>query len=155
MAVSVTAARDAVEQEMQARGVLPDLLYAHLREKPQRVSHFGPDAKEVHAETPDSGAAWLGWRVEDSPAKWMHRLDAIAIECLAEDRQAARWIRLGPRYFGRAVQGQRVLYCDEEPANEIVRRFRDAVRSGDIKTKVSVSLCIHDETRVFQFNLES
>lgn len=151
VAVSVTAEPDAVEREMLARGVLPDLLFAGLRDEPRKVCHFGPGEQEVHADTPDASVAWINWQVERAPAQWMQRLDAIAIECLAQDRRASRWIRLGPRYFGRAAQAQRAFYCDALPANEIVRRFREAVGSGAIGTEVSMSLRIRDETKVFQF----
>ena len=123
VAVSVTAEPDAVEREMLERGVLPDLLFAGQREEPQEVCHFGPGEQEVLADTPDAGVAWINWQVERAPAQWMQRLDAIAIECLAEDRRASRWIRLGPRYFGRAAQAQRALYCDALAANEIRPAF--------------------------------
>lgn len=151
VAVSVTAEPDAVEREMLARGVLPDLLFAGLRGETRRVFHFGPGEREIRPDKPDASSAWITWQVEVAPAQTMQRLDAIAIECLGEDRQAARWIRVGPRYFGRGAQAQRALYCDVLPANEIVRRFGDAVGSGAIGTKVSMSLLIRDETKVFQF----
>jgi urocanate hydratase len=151
VAVSVTAEPDTVEREMLARGVLPDLLFAGGREERRKVCHFGPGEQEVLADMPDASIAWINWQVERAPGQWMQRLDAIAMECLAEDRQASRWIRLGPRYFGRAAQAQRALYCDALPANEILRRFGEAVGSGAIGTEVSMGLRIRDETRVFQF----
>jgi urocanate hydratase len=151
VAVSVTAEPDAVEREMLERGVLPDLLFAGQRDEPREVCHFGPGEQEVHADTPDVGVAWINWQVERAPAQWMQRLDAIAIECLAGDRWASRWIRLGPRYLGRAAQAQRALYCDAPAANEVVRRFREAVGGGAIGTEVSMSLRIRDEMKVFQF----
>ena len=151
VAVSVTGEPDAVEREMLARGVLPDLLFAGQREGPRQVCHFGPSEQEVHLDTPDTGVAMISWQVERAPAQWMARLDAIAIDCLREDRPASRWIRVGPRYFGRMAQGQRALYCDAFTSNEIVRRFGDAVESGGIGTKVSMSLRIGGEAKDFQF----
>ncbi len=151
VAVSVTGEPDAVEREMLERGVLPDLLFAGQREEPRRVLHFGPGEQEVHLDTPDASVAWISWQVEQAPAQWMQRLDAIAIECLAGDRPASRWIRLGPRYLGRTVHGERVLYCDPFAANEIVRRFGDAVRGGAIGAKVSMSLRLGDEGNDFDF----
>ncbi|MGA8087899.1 MAG: hypothetical protein WCA10_11360 [Terracidiphilus sp.] len=152
VAVSVTAAPFAVEREMLERGVLPDLLFADLRDEPRRVCHFGPGEQGVHPDTPDASAARINWQVEQAPARWMQRLDAIAIECLAEDKQASRWIRLAPRYFGRTEQGHRALYCDALAANEIVRCFGEAVRSGAIGTKVAMSLRIRGEAKEFQFD---
>lgn len=151
VAVSVAAEPVAVEREMLARGVLPDLIFVGLRDEPRKVCHFGPCEQEVHLDAPDASVAWMSWQVERAPAQWMQRLDAIAIECLAEDRRASRWIRLGPRYFGRAAQGQRAFYCDALPASEIIRRFGNAVESGGIGTKVSISLRVGDEANHFRF----
>ncbi len=149
VAVSVTALVDALESEMLARGVLPDLLFAGLLDEPQKVCRFGPGEQEVHADRPSAGIAWISWRVVRSPAQWMPRLDAIAIGCLGGDEQIARWLGIGPRYFGRAAQGIRALYCDAAGAREIVRRFEEAVRSGAIGTTVSVSLRIGEEAKDF------
>ena len=113
---------------------------------------FGPGEQEVRTETPDARVAWINWRVEQAPAQWMQRLDAIAMDCLAGDGSAARWIRLAPRYLGRVAQAQRAFYCDPDAGREIVRRFGDAVRSGAIGAKVSVSLRIGDEANDFQFD---
>jgi urocanate hydratase len=151
VAVSVTAETDAVEREMLERGVLPDLLFAGMRDGTRKICHFGPGEQEVHPDTPDAGAAWMNWQVEQAPAQWMQLLDAIAVECLAEDRGASRWIRLGPRYFGRTAQGRRALYCDALAADEIVRRFREAVGSGAIGTRVSLRVRIGDEGNDFNF----
>lgn len=151
VAVSVTGELDAVEREMLARGVLPDLIFAGLGDEPRKVCRFGPGEQEVRPGMPGASVAWINWQGENAPAQWMPRLDAIAIECLGEDRPASRWIRLGPRYFGRMSQGQRALYCDAFTSNEIVLRFGDAVRSGAIGTKVSVRLRIGGETNDFHF----
>ncbi|HMG85108.1 MAG TPA: hypothetical protein VK574_05170 [Terracidiphilus sp.] len=151
VAVSVTAEPDEVEHEMLERGVLPDLLFAGLSDEPRRVCHFGPGETDVHPDKPDASVAWINWQVEHAPAQWMQRLDSIAIACLLEDGPASRWIRLGPRYFGRTAQARRALYCDALAASEIVRRFREAVGSGAIGTKVSVGLCIRDAVENLEF----
>lgn len=151
VAVSVKADPAALEREMLERGVVPDLLFAGTPNEPRKICRFGQGEREVRADTPDAGVAWIRWQAEKAPAQWMQRLDAIAIECLAGDGCGIRWLRLGPRYFGRAAQAQRAFYCEAQPAKEIVRRFREAVRSGAIGTKVSMGLRIGDETNVFQF----
>lgn len=152
VAVSVTGEADAVEREMLERGVVPDLLFAGVRSETRKISHFGSGEGEIYLDPPGAGEACVSWRVEQAPAQWMQRLDAIAMDCLAGDGPAARWIRLAPRYLGRVAQAQRALYCDRDDGHEIVRRFGDAVRSSAIGVKVSVSLRIGDEATDFQFD---
>jgi urocanate hydratase len=151
VAVSVTAEPAAVERELLERGVLPDLLFAGSLNQPREVCHFGPGEREVRLESPGADVAQISWQVEQAPAQWMQRLDAIARECLAEDRCASRWLRLGPRYLGRAAHAYRALYCDASAAGEIVRRFGDSVRSGAIGARISMRLSIRDEAKDFLF----
>jgi urocanate hydratase len=81
----------------------------------------------------------------------MPRLDAIAQDCLSSDRQAQRWIRLSPLYCGRGAQARRVLYCDQDLAKEIIRRFDTQVKDGEIGTEISAGFAIGGETEVFRF----
>jgi len=151
VAVSVKADLASLESEMLARGVVPDLLFAGRPNELRKICHFGPREQEVRPDTPDLGVAWINWHVEQAPSRWTQQIDAMAIECLAADGQASRWIRLGPRYFGRSAQGRRALCCDAVAASEIIRRFGEAVRSGGIETRVSMGLRIGDEAKDFHF----
>ena len=146
VAVCVGAAPANVEREMIERGVLPDLVFEGRPGDPGGVPPFGVDSRVIRLAEPDSKLAFLKWQVTQAPARWMVRLDTIALDCVQSDLWAHRWIRLSPRYCGRSAQAQRVLYCDPESAKQIVERFSAAVKYGAIETDVLASLTIGDET---------
>jgi urocanate hydratase len=136
VAVCIAGAPSSVQNEMQERGVLPDLL-APLQQISDSV-----------------GEALVSWHVNTAPAQWLPKLDVIAFSCLAQESSAAasasrRWLRLAPRYLGRRAQGTRVLRCHSKIANEIIAGVRRAIESGEITVEVEVRLIRSGE--VFQF----
>ncbi len=148
VAVCVSKAPSTVEREMIERGVLPDLVFAGL----ERMPHFGAGTREIRSAKPDSSWAAITWQVAQAPARWMAKLDEIALDCLATDWRARHWIRLSPRYCGRMAQAQRAFYCDPESAEKIIAAFTAKVRAGEIETEVAASLLIGGETKVFQLS---
>ena len=144
VAVCVGASPDTVEQEMMDRGVQPDLVFAAGREMP--AARFGIGTQEIPLTEPDPGLALLRWEVELAPARWMARLDSLALGCMSRNSFASRWIRLSPRYLGRSAMGQRMLYCDPDSGREIMRRFEEAVRGGEVGAEVAVSFAYGGET---------
>lgn len=140
-------AREAVEREMIERGVLPDLVFAGTIDQRREVSCFGKHVREVVVSRPEGNAGALAWQVAQAWSRWMPKLDAIAGDCLTDDQWTRRWIRLGPRYFGRANAGERAFYCEPQAAREIVRRFADSVESGAIASEVSVSMTLDGESK--------
>lgn len=121
VAVCVALALDAVEQSMQERGVLPDLLPSGAA-APVFDAFLRQGARPVVSADPEQNQTVLTWSVAASPALWLPRLDALALDCLSPAASAARrWLRLAPRYLGRLAQGVRLLRCDKETAV----RFRD------------------------------
>jgi urocanate hydratase len=151
VAVCVGAAPSNVEREMIERGVLPDLVFDGLPGEHRNVPDFGPGTREVRLAELNDGLAFVTWHVAQAPARWMAKLDAIALDCLSSDWQARRWIRLSPPYCGRSVQARRVLYCELDSANQIISRFAAHVQEGEIDTEVSASLFIGGETEVFRW----
>jgi urocanate hydratase len=128
VAVCVAAAPFVVENEMRERGVQPDLLRKSLV-----TQRDGPAASE--------NRALVSWSVDSMPARWLPRLDAIALDCLKPEAGAIRrWIRLAPRYLGRTAQGVRVLFGDREFADRFVERVRQGVRSGEIGAEVQIQI---------------
>ena len=105
VAVCVTAAPERIEHEMLERGVLPDLL--RLGVTSEADSQYS------------GGGSIVTWSVADSPALWLPKLDALALDCLASNPVARRWLRLAPRYLGRMAQNMRLLRCDEATAQMI------------------------------------
>jgi Urocanase Rossmann-like domain len=127
VAVCIAASSQAVELEMQERGVLPDIL--------QPIEH-GPETTEQ---------VLLTWRVAVAPAQWLPKLDVIALDCVgkfgdANIGAARRWLRLAPRYLGRLGQGVRVLRCDANAANEFMARVKVAVDCGEIGVEAEARL---------------
>jgi urocanate hydratase len=152
VAVCVGAAHVAVESEMIERGVLPDLVFAGVPGEERRMPHFGVGSRQIRCAAPDSNYAFVAWQLAQAPARWTAKLDEIALDCLASDWRAQRWIRLSPRYCGRSSLAQRAFYCDPESAEQIVTRFAEKVRGGEIETEVVASLLIDGETRVFRLS---
>lgn len=150
VAVCVGVAPDSIEQEMKERGVQPDLVFGGPRDQQRTKLQFGAGSREVHLTEPDSGRAFLTWRVAQAPARWMPKLDAIALECLASDSWERRWIRLSPRYCGRAASAQRALCCDPQIAEEIIRSIHASAKRGEIGVEVEASLLIGDDHKVIR-----
>lgn len=152
VAVCVAAAPSVVEREMVERGVLPDLVLEGLPGEPRDVPDFGSGTCGVQTTVPDDDLAFVTWKVGGSPARWMAKLDAIALERLSSDWQARRWIRFSPRYCGRSAQAQRVLYCGRDSANEIIRRFGAHVQDGEIDAEVLANVIIGGEIEKFRWS---
>ncbi len=152
VAVCVSEAPSTVEREMIERGVLPDLVFAGVPCEGRSMPHFGVGSREIRCAEPASSRAVVTWQVAHAPARWMAKLDEIALDCLASDWRAQRWIRLSPRYCGRMAQAQRTLYCDPESAEKIIAAFTAKVRAGEIEIEVAASLLIDGETKVFRLS---
>lgn len=152
VAVCVGAAPSGVEREMIERGVLPDLVLERQSGEQRDVPDFGSGTLKVQLTVPDDGLAFVTWQVEQAPARWMAKLDAIALECFSSDWRARRWIRLSPRFSGRDAQPRRVLYCEQGSAKQIISRFAAHVQDGTIETEVSATLFISGETKVFRWS---
>lgn len=145
--VCVALAPEAVEQEMLERGVQPDFM-AERPDGTREVSDFGAGSRVLQFNEPDPNLAWITWRVAEAPARWMPKLDAIALDCLPAGSWERRWIRLSSRYLGRGAIRQSTVYCEPESAREIIRRIADSVRRQEIGAEVVVSLASEDETFV-------
>ena len=132
VAVCVGVGPDAVELEMRERGVQPDLLHAGVRP-------WAQGSRPLEAVPARGGTVRLEWHVSAAPALWMPKLDALARTCLLpEDAVALRWLRLSPRYCGRAAMGVRVLRCPARVAEEFIARVAGAVKSGEVGVPVEV-----------------
>lgn len=131
--VSVCIAADplAIENEMLERGVVPDLLAPGFAGN----AAFAPVAPRLAIQDADPASALVCWGVESAPARWLPKLDAIAMDCLeaVSDTQAPRrWLRLAPRYLGRLAQNFRVLRCSPDVADAIKSAALAAAAQGEI-----------------------
>ncbi len=137
--VSVCIAADphAVEAEMIERGVLPDLLAPGTT--------FAQGRHRLDPPMPSRDSVSLSWSVAASPARWLPKIDAMAIDCLGSEAtiaalSARRWLRLAPRYLGRLANNLRLLRCSRPLADAIRMRIESAVLAGEIDVPVRVAL---------------
>lgn len=139
VSVCVAVSADAVETEMQERGVVPDVCRTDLLQPaPVPVEH-----REM---------CLVEWSVPDAPARWMPRLDALAAECLAPSaREAWRWLRLFPRYVGRSARGIRLIRSTPALASCFVRRLQTSQDGGELPVAVQVCITGPGGTRECQF----
>jgi len=142
VAVCVAASPATVEREMIERGVLPDLAFAGSEAEPRSPGEFGGHPECIRLEAADGSEAYLQWQVEESPARWMPKLDAIACGLVNENSWTGRWLRLAGRYCGRAAQGIRVLHCESEIVMRIMGGISEAVKRGEIAVPVHMGAII-------------
>jgi hypothetical protein len=132
----VAVAPEAVEREMLERGVLPDLLppTGTVREE-----FLVQGARRVSLSAANAAAVLVAWRVSSAPAQWLPKLDAIALDCLgAEDQAARRWIRLAPRYLGRLAQGFRIASFSPQAMQAFISRVDEGMKTGVIAVEVKI-----------------
>ncbi len=139
VAVCVGAEPAAVEREMLERGVAPDLL------RPTATSGaFTGSGRPNQKDRPIQVASieapgWLTWTVALGPARWLPRLDAIALDCLGTNALAARrWLHRAPRYLGRLAHGLHLLRCDRQCAVAFTAKVREQVACGEIGVPVEI-----------------
>jgi urocanate hydratase len=124
VAVCVVISPAVLELESHDRGVQPDVVRS--------------EAAPRNEETP-----FLTWRVASASARWLPKLDAIALQCLGLARDpladsARRWVRLAPRYLGRQAQSIRLMRCTPEFHAAFVEQVRSAVKNAEIPVEVQV-----------------
>jgi hypothetical protein len=146
VAVCIAAPRATIEQEMLERGVLPDF----VRDpggagRADNALDFGAGIKSVPSLALPKDQSIVTWSVEEGPAQWLPRLDAIATECIASDEStpaqiSRRWLRLAPRYLGRLARNVRLLRCSTAAANSIAERMNVASASGEIAVRVRIEV---------------
>lgn len=138
VAVCVGTAPDAVEHEMHERGVVPDLL---------RLAVADVRARPIQSDDSVAPAILLEWEVTAAPGVWMRKLDVIARACInAGDSAAGRWLRLSPRYAGRAAQGVRVLRCARLAAQMFFETVEAQIAEGEIGTDVRIRIGDAEQT---------
>jgi hypothetical protein len=141
VAVCVAAAPEAVEQEMLERGVLPDLLPPDTQSGSFYERFLVQGAKCVVVAPDDERQVLVTWKVQEAPARWLPKLDSVALDCLdVEDWAARRWLRLAPRYLGRLAKGVRLQACGPVFAQKFADEIRNQVDSGEISVPVEMQL---------------
>jgi hypothetical protein len=130
-------------RQLLERGVLPDLLPPRSAPATEFAAFLSQGSRPVVAILPDANQVLLTWSVADAPARWLPKLDALAIDCLSFDSRsvaasARRWLRFAPRYLGRISQGLRLLRCDESTAAKFRNQVQEQVDRGEIPVAVEI-----------------
>jgi urocanate hydratase len=160
VAVCVGVAPEQIEREMRERGVQPDLLRQGA--SPGASSNPEGPSRDVQPETPWSRKplnknpmsvpALVQWRVDSAPARWLPKLDSIALDCLAPKNESARrWLRLAPRYLGRLAQGVRLVSSDREFAATFIERVRESFSAGEIQVPAQIQVSSSDGPEEYNF----
>lgn len=142
ISVGVSVALGVLAEQMQVRGVLPDLLppgsWGALgtglnldqseqdrpeQDQPEKFLNWG--TRHV-LEPVDGSEDFVTWLVDRRGAVWLPRLDSCAQAALpADDLIRRRWLRWSPRYLGRMAQRERGVAMSVAE----VARFRGAVEA--------------------------
>jgi len=143
VSVCVALPPSDTEQEMNERGVRPDL-FRHSLSVPLRhealVFHEGDETEFDLSRIP----AIVIWRVGSALPKDLASLDEIALACLdPEDWKSHRWLRLAPRYLGRLALGLRLLDSNREFAARFWERVNEAVDRGRIAAGFEICSYFH------------
>lgn len=153
VAVCVGAAPDAVEAEMHARGVAPDLIAGRYGSSTKITSLFARSAKTVEPLPIAESQATVTWSVASAAPHWLSRLDALALACLAADASAQRrWLRQAPRFLGRMAGGIHAWRCDPASAEQFVERVKLADLRCELGVPVEVALKIKGVTKRHRFS---
>jgi hypothetical protein len=132
VAVCVAASTGEIEREMLERGVQPDI------GRESTMTDRFPELEAGRSESTRSQGTVI-WQVESSPAKWLPKLDAIALKCVDPgDEWNRRWIRLSPRYLSRVAPNQRMVRADQSFAESFLKLVQSAFNRGEIGTPATI-----------------
>ncbi|WP_162601698.1 hypothetical protein [Occallatibacter savannae] len=148
VAVCIASQAEPVEREMLERGVQADFTRQDASADQAR------SANVASAGTADlmRSQAIVEWTVESLPAKWLPRIDALALESLdADDEWSRRWIQRSPRYLGRAASNLRVVWSDREFAAAFLVRLRRAFEAAEIGVAATVSVASNGRSETHDF----
>jgi urocanate hydratase len=141
VAVCLGLAPEAIEPEMQERGVVPDLL---RRDVPIAPFHDALLFQKGECDETDrkSIPALVVWSVDSARHKDLALLDEIALASLEQDEWAARrWLRFAPRYLGRLAHGLHLLSLHREFAARFFEQVGQRVDRGEIP--VAFEICAY------------
>src|SRR5215470_5724191 len=128
VAVAIVGDPEQVVAEMLERGLQPDLVVCGgLGAEP--FIERGAQVLPAAAVTPCSLV--VSWGVSQDAAKWLPRVDAVAIDALdSESSSRARWIQLAPRYFKKNLSYERYVRLRTEELVRFVELLHQRTQSG-------------------------
>jgi Urocanase Rossmann-like domain len=135
--------------EMATRGVQPDILALTPEDSDGNVAAIALLIERgavalPHEATMTPGSAGVSWSVEDFPALWLPKVDALAAE-VCGDELRRRWLRLAPRYLGRRAHSLRYVEMTEPEAETFAKAIRKSLDKGSIEVAVLMRFGGRDE----------
>lgn len=150
VSVCVSTPTEAVESEMNERGVQPELLRGGMSIAAYHEALIFQEGDETEFDLRQVPAI-VTWSVESGLPRELTKLDEIALGCLDENEwEARRWLRLSPRYLGRLAQGLRLLASHREFAARFWERLTERIDHREITfafETCSYFRGIHDQFR--------
>lgn len=127
VAVGVSITPETLLQEMNERGVQPDLLAPDLPASLELQSLSDCGAQVV---LPQALPAGRNFNIIPIPPDWKQptaAFDELLLGCLSpEDAVNRRWVRLAPRYLPTAARRLRSVACDVGAMLNLIVRIGDA-----------------------------
>jgi hypothetical protein len=156
VAVCVTQPPHVVEHEMAALGVLPDLLPPGALNACRFEKFLTHGARKIDPISVRNHQTVVTWSVDREPARWLPKLDVIALDCLGsfhslrgcsdfDTWSARRWLQNAPRYLGRMAHGMRLLRCPTQVARSFLSRVREMTNTGILNVAVEMNLSCRGE----------
>jgi hypothetical protein len=140
VAVCVGAKADSVAAEMAERGIVADL------HPPSGATFRQSDLAEV----------LVAWSVSSSPARWLPRLDELALKCLDHEAGAARrWVQRAPGYLGGLAREFRLVSGSRAFGSRFVERVRERSAAGEIGASGQIQMVFCGESEEFSFGSPS
>lgn len=142
VSVCVAMAPADMEQEINERGVRPDLLRRDVPTAPPHHALIERSCEQDEADLTNIPALVI-WRAGSARHKDLAVLDAIALNCLhVDDWAGRRWLRLAPRYLGRLAQDMRLLATHREFAARFSEQVTARVNRGEIAFPYEILSCV-------------
>ena len=135
VSVGVAIAPFRLLGEMIERGVLPDLLPAAagdlFGEEADGFDIFvGQGARQLPSQADGFGRRFVTWSTDREFTRWLPLIDrSVQAIVPEEDRVRQRWLRLAPRYLGRAAQREHGVGLDAVEFERLQGRVEE-LRAG-------------------------
>jgi len=129
---------DATLTEAVERGLQPDLLALTGKSDTietlieRRTIALGRDSE------PETQCEEITWFADTAPALWLPKVDALAAQVVPAGDERARWLKLAPRYLGRAMAGRHYLQMSAEEADRLEKLVSEATASGAIAARITI-----------------
>jgi urocanate hydratase len=125
-------------REMVERGVQPDLLALDGQYEQTAVFVDRGAVLLVAEKAGLDSSVGIRWTAASAPALWLPKVDALAASIFSEGDERLRWLKLAPRYLGRAMAASHYVQMTPEEAARFEARVAEAVTSGTIGVPISV-----------------